>query len=110
MHRFVYRTHFGPIPSWCQIDHIDRDGLNNRKNNLRLSDRSLQQINSAKRLNTSSRFKGVHLLESGRWKATLYKNRVAYDLGIFDLEEEAALAYNAKALELYGSYASINVI
>jgi group I intron endonuclease len=59
----------------------------------------------------SSKYVGVYLSKNGkRWFAVIsYKNK-QYRLGTFDTEEEAALAYNKKALELYGSNAKLNTI
>lgn len=44
-HRIVWEMHNGPIPPGLTIDHIDRDGLNNRLDNLRLADATLQNSN-----------------------------------------------------------------
>jgi group I intron endonuclease len=45
-----------------------------------------------------------------KWQATIKKNKKCYNLGMFLSEEEAALAYNKKAIELYGENANINII
>ena len=43
------------------------------------------------------------------WSATICKNYVVYRLGYFKNEIDAAKAYNAKAIELYGDFANVNV-
>jgi hypothetical protein len=56
----------------------------------------------------TSRFKGVRL-DDGRWRAKIEKGPVVYNLGTFKDELSAALAYDAKARELFGRYAALNV-
>jgi len=61
--------------------------------------------------NKKSRFKGVRWCDTTkRWRASIIKNKKCYDLGRHDTEEEAALTYNKKAIELYGENAKLNKI
>lgn len=100
MHRLIIRA-----PKGIEVDHVDGDGLNNRRYNLRLATRSQQLMN--RRGWGKSRFKGV--CPSGRkWQAYITKDHVDYRLGSFDTEEEAALAYDRAALQLHGEYARLN--
>ncbi len=89
------------------VDHIDGDGLNNRRENLR---RCSQQQNCANRgpsRNNTSGFKGVSW-QKGKWRVGI---KIAYRriyLGSFDDIGEAARAYDDAARRLYGEFARLN--
>lgn len=97
-------------PKGLEIDHINGNKLDNRKSNLRIVTRSENCMNTGKRNNTySSRFKGVSFYKRlGNWTAQVHKDYKRIFLGYFDSEIEAARAYNAKALELYGDKVKLN--
>jgi hypothetical protein len=92
------------------VDHIDGDGLNNRKENLRIVTnaenlRALQK----KSVGCSSRFRGVHWdSERQKWFALVKFNQKKYAVGRFGDEIEAAKARDKKALELFGPIAHLN--
>jgi hypothetical protein len=90
-----------------EIDHIDHNGLNNQRCNLRWCTRSQNQINRGKPQNNTSGFKGVGK-HRGRWRATIRKDRVFYHIGLYDTAEAAARAYDKKALEFFGEFAYLN--
>lgn len=92
------------------MDHIDGDKLNNRMANLRLSDRTMNLGNVAKRRGPfTSRFKGVRYhRKTGKWQARIGHGRVNRHLGLYATEVGAAIAYNAKAIELFGEFARLN--
>ncbi len=112
IHRLIMNA-----PEGIMVDHINHDGLDNRKNNLRLCTRSENMRNTHKRKLGTSRYKGVST-NSGRngkptpngWKAEIMADKKRHYLGIFPTEELAALAYNKAALELHGDFASLNEI
>ena len=61
--------------------------------------------------NTSSRYKGVNFNKNNnKWRSQIGINKVSHHLGYFVSEKQAALAYNKKAVELFGEYASLNEI
>lgn len=93
-----------------EIDHIDGDGLNNSRSNLRHATRSEQM--RWRRMNRSrSGYKGVYKQSrSERFYARIECDGVTYGLGTYDTPEEAARAYNTKAAELFGQFAHLNVI
>lgn len=103
LHRFILNA-----PKGKQVDHIDGNGLNNRKENLRLCDNSQNHANMKKRRNTSSKYKGVCLLKDGKWSASIMKNDKSVHLGRFFTEEDAARAYNKSAKKLFGEFACLN--
>jgi hypothetical protein len=93
------------------VDHRDRNGLNNTRQNLRVCTRSRNVANSignpSRRL---SRFKGVSRSDNGQgWCAQIIVNRKRIRLGTFPTEEAAALAYDAAAVEHFGQFALTNV-
>lgn len=93
------------------VDHKDRNGLNNCRSNLRFATQSQNCANSIARVNSSSRFKGVSwAVDRCKWRAWIMCEYTSYTLGSFVLEEDAARAYNTKALELFGEFARLNVI
>ena len=113
LHRFVLGIEDKPTP---HIDHINRDGLDNRRCNLRLVTNSQNQQNSKKRRAyggkpTSSQFKGV-CFHSGHktWGASFRKDNKSYHIGYFNTEIEAAKAYNKFAKENFGKFARLNEI
>jgi hypothetical protein len=95
------------LTGFALTDHRDADGLNNRRDNLRECTTSQNHANRRKNFSvTSSRFKGVYFDKSrSKWAAEVKWHRKRYRLGRFDTEEAAALAYQAKATELFGEFA-----
>jgi hypothetical protein len=92
------------------IDHADRNGLNNRRSNLRPATRQQQQANHKKHGDgTTSRYRGVSLYKpSNKFRAAIVFNNKQKHLGVFVDELEAARAFNRAAIELFGEFASLN--
>lgn len=98
-------------PRGMDVDHKDRNRLNNQKWNLRLATRTQNNANSKKRDGCTSRFKGVYWhSQNHNWVSNIKKHGVRFSLGSFAREEDAALAYNAAARELFGEFARVNII
>jgi len=88
------------------VDHQDCDGLNNKFSNLRPCTKSQNAANSRKAKNNSSGVKGVYWdATRGKWVAEIRCGNIRHRLGRFDELEVAALAYAAKARELFGEFA-----
>lgn len=93
------------------FDHKDRDPFNNQKSNLRECTHQQNCFNSTKREGCSSKYKGVYWFKkTKKWCARLHFSGKVYCLGYFDKEEDAALAYNNKAIEIFKEFANLNKI
>jgi len=111
MHRIILsRMLDRELLSTEHCDHIDGNGLNNIRSNLRLSVRHGNHKNASKKdRSTSSTYKGVHwYAPMNMWRAKIQCDNVSYHLGQFITEEDAARAYDAKAKELFGEFAHLN--
>ena len=99
------------ITGWPFVDHINHDTLDNRRINLRQSAPGPNAHNTRPQLGSSSRFKGVTWHKQlGKWQAGIaIGGRFCY-LGCFLSEEDAALAYNAAALEAHGACTYLNEV
>lgn len=102
MHRFIMDA----TPD-LQVDHINRDRLNNTRANLRFATRSQNQANKALQSNNSSLFKGV-VWNQGKWESRIYYARKKLHLGRFESAERAALHYDAAARLIFGDFAAEN--
>lgn len=109
---FMHRVVLSAIPS-IKIDHKDGDGLNNRRDNLRVATDSQNQFNAKRRKDNSSGFKGVQIYcgngqRTKQWKAQIRHHGHVIYLGKFDDPAEAARIYDSKAKELFGEFARLN--
>ena len=106
MHRTVIKVPDGAFP-----DHINRNGIDNRKANLRPADNSQNARNRAKYATRrfTSRYKGVtwHRRQN-HWRATIQVNKKPISLGQFTNETQAAKAYDRAAKRYHGQYACLN--
>lgn len=99
---YLHRYLLNP-PTDMVVDHINRDKLDNRRNNIRICKPSDNNYN--KDFKNTSGFRGVTWNKRKRkWAA----QTSGYGLGYFTNKIEAARAYNKKALEIYGEYARLN--
>ena len=105
MHRVITAA-----PQGVQVDHINGDGLDNRRDNLRLCSNAENQHN--KRVQPhSSKYKGVWWdAPSGKWRAGIAINGRNKHLGYFTSELDAAHAYDEAALKAWGEFARKNVL
>ena len=105
MHRLLMN-----FPSGMVIDHINRNGLDNRRANLRIVTNRQNCWNSSCGINVgSSKYKGVRWLARDRkWRSSIRHNGRKVSLGDFKDEISAARAYDAAAKRYRGEFAVLN--
>jgi hypothetical protein len=111
----IHRLLMGVTDPEQIVDHRNGNTLDNRKQNLRVTDKVGNGQNRKKTAgfrgsDCTSRYKGVSWKKSNKkWQAFICVDRKNRALGIFSSEEEAAQAYNAAAEKYFGAYARLNV-
>ena len=110
VHRVVFALHHGYLPR-C-IDHINRDKLDNRIENLRPATHRQNVVNSELRSDNTQKYRGVvnHKLCNGWTAQGSDENGKRVHLGVFTSKREAALAYNHHAEKVYGPFAKFNQV
>lgn len=104
MHRLIMNAKKG-----IQVDHINRDTLDNRRQNLRFATPSQNAANKIIGENNKSGFKGVFWDRySNSWHAKIKVNYKQIHIGFFKTPEDAAKAYNQVALKHFGKFALLN--
>ena len=105
MHRQVLNVHDDKL-----IDHKNHNGLDNRRENLRIVTNMQNSWNKRKQKGDySSKYKGVSWAKRvGKWHTEIYCRGKKIFIGYFDDEKAAARAYDEKATRLYGEYAALN--
>lgn len=98
------------IPGHVHIDHKNRNGLDCRRDNLRVADNSLNHANIDKmRKATTSKYKGVHWRKDrAKWSAEIKIKCRRLKLGCYTDEREAAIAYDRAAVQHFGEFAKTN--
>lgn len=100
-----------PFNSGFMVDHINMNGLDNRKSNLRLVTKSQNMMNGGVRKNSTSGYKGVCWNKRfNYWVVNIWKDYKQIHIGSFHNKKEAAKAYNEAAKKYHGEYARLNII
>lgn len=109
VHRILAETFIGDIKEGLIVDHIDRNKLNNRLDNIRIISPEASSCNTRGAYSASSKYKGVYFKKrDNKWVAEIMLNRKHIVIGIFDNEIEAAKAYDKECLKLHGEYSVTN--
>jgi len=112
MHRVITNA-----PKGMDVDHINGNPLDNRKDNLRVCTRQQNCMNRRQRSDNKSGYKGVRYMKKNKnminersnpWRAQIMFNQDQVYLGNYKTEQEAARAYDQKAIELFGEFAQLN--
>lgn len=94
-----------------QVDHRSRDTFDCRRMNLRACSQAQNRMNSSLSRASKSGFKGVSWYKrSGKWLAQIKYEGKNCNLGYYDDPKEAAHAYDRRALELFGAFATTNAM
>jgi len=108
MHRLLMGLSIGEK---VYVDHINNNGLDNRRANLRIVTKKQNAYNSLPIIGKKSEYKGVCFDKQRlKWRASICPNRKYIVLGIFKEEIDAAKAYNDAAIKHYGEFAYLNKI
>jgi hypothetical protein len=109
MHRVIWEIINGPIPEKLEIDHIDGNSLNNRVNNLRMCTKKQNSYNiHVSNISKTSKYRGVRLHKCGKWESYIMVNKKSVYIGLFDTENDAGRAYDIKAKQYFGEFATLN--
>lgn len=104
LHRFLVPN----APHGHVVDHINRNRLDNRRDNLRIITAKENSFNRTKPKNSKNKYKGVQKTGNNKFKAIISKDGKKYELCGFDSEKDAAIAYDMMAEELFGNFAGKN--
>jgi hypothetical protein len=112
MHRIILSRKLGrELEKGEVVDHIDGDGLNNRRSNLRLATVAQNGQNRRLNSNNTSGYKGVYWEKKHRrWHVEIDVNGRTKYIGEFKDLHQAGRAYNEAAKVYHGEFARLNVI
>ncbi len=104
MHRIIMGN-----PKNLEIDHINGNGIDNRKSNLRFATHKQNMANQKSCKTATSQFKGVCWVKRDKkWEASIQTDNRTKHLGYYENEADAAKAYDKEAIKLFGSFARLN--
>jgi len=103
MHRVIMDA-----PKGFEVDHINNNRLDNRKENLRICTSSQNKMNT--KYKNKAGYRGVSINCSGKYRALIRFDGKNIHLGVFITAKEAAIAYNEAAVKYHGEFANLNKI
>lgn len=107
---YVHRFLVNP-PDDMKVDHINRNKLDNQRDNLRVCTSAQNQYNTGKIASYTSKYQGVSFCkQTKKWRVTMRIDGKCKTVGRYATEKEAALTYNKMAKKHRGEFAYINGI
>lgn len=107
----MHRVIMGIVDSCVLVDHINHNGLHNYRSNLRIATKGQNNANVRSHKGSTSKYLGVSWnRQINKWRVVVQKDGKQIRVGHFNTEDEAALCYNKKALEIHGDFANLNII
>lgn len=104
MHRVILN-----VPDGLVTDHIDGNGLNNQRKNLRVTTIRQNSLNQGIRRDNTSGYKGVQWRrDRNLWRAIIKVHEKLIHIGNFQKKEQAARAYDEAAIKYFGKFAKLN--
>lgn len=108
--RSMHRMLFDALLPKTQIDHVDHDGLNNQRTNLRACSNTENSRNCRRRSGRCLPKGVIYRRQCRKYQAQIYVGPRKYYLGTFSCPREAAHAYNKAAVRHFGEFAVLNPI
>lgn len=106
---WLLQTKNDPLP--FQIDHIDKNRLNNKFCNLRLATFAENQRNKSLHRNNTTGCRGVYWVEEQqKYRVKIHFNKACFNLGHYKTFEQAVAVRQAKELELHGKFSPLHQI
>jgi hypothetical protein len=105
----LHRLLFGKLEKGFVVDHINRNKLDNRRDNLRICTIQENSFNKTKSTNGTNKYKGV-IKNGTSYSAVITRDGIKREIKNISTEEEAAKIYDIMAEELFGHYAAKNFI
>jgi hypothetical protein len=108
---YMHRIILGNVPHGVYVDHINRNGLDNRRANLRLATTSQNAFNRGPNKNNTTGYKRVTICKDKRrkrYQASIKVDGKTFTLGRFATAEEAARVYDEAAKRYRGDFAHLN--
>ena len=104
----LHKNLLGKQQKGLVIDHINRNKLDNRLENLRIITAKENSYNRTKSVSSKNSYKGIIQKPNNKYYASISKDKIKSEIGPFDTEEEAAKMYDLMAEDLFGQYAGKN--
>lgn len=104
--RRTEQTMHGQLTGWPRVDHVNGDGLDNRRENLRPA--TVAQTNHRAARSGAGPYRGVSQLGTDRWWARIRADGDRISLGVYASAKAAAKAYDWAARKFHGEYARLN--
>jgi len=107
-HQLSLHNEIMEVPDGMLVDHKNGDGLDNRRDNLRVATQAQNSRNRRKKKPCSSQYKGVSQQKNGNWSAYIHVNSTQLHLGTYPTDVIAAKWYDYAAMFYFGSFALLN--